>query len=165
MNVRSVAICYDLDMEALNQSMNWLFWPCFLVSTILSTQMPRTIPTQSLPIKSIIIHRCFHHGGLPHLYGMHAVVCCNITNGAICTIISTNVTKHKLILMQHHLFLVQRCLATCSVLQGVIIRHTNKNSVLVLELYFNMDPFQLVPRSRKCGSMYSLPHTPSWCIS
>jgi hypothetical protein len=37
-------------------------------------------------------------------------------------------------------FAVQWCSATCFDLQEVISQRTYKNSVLVLELYFNMEP-------------------------
>jgi hypothetical protein len=76
------------------------------------------------------------------LYGVQPVVCYDIKNGAISTtVICMSVNKDKFILVYHHLFIVQRCSATCFDLQEVIIRHTYKNSVLVLELYFNMDPY------------------------
>jgi hypothetical protein len=73
---------------------------------------------------------------------MHPAVCHDITNGAVCTtVISTNVNKDKSILMYHLSFIVHRCSATCFDLQEVIIRRTYSNSILVLELYFNMDRF------------------------
>jgi hypothetical protein len=56
-------------------------------------------------------------------------------------IISTNVNKDKSILMYRHSFIMQRCSAICFDLQDVINRRTYKNSVLVLELYFNMDSY------------------------
>jgi hypothetical protein len=43
--------------------------------------------------------------------------------------------------MYHYSFNVQRCSATCFDFQEVIIRRTYKNSVLVLELHFNIDPY------------------------
>jgi hypothetical protein len=76
------------------------------------------------------------------LHGMHPIVCQDNKNGAdYLTIISVNVNKDKFILIYHHSFIVQSCSATCFDLQEVIIRCTYKNSVLVLELYFNMDPY------------------------
>jgi hypothetical protein len=74
-------------------------------------------------------------------YGMHAVVCRDITNGAVyITIISTNVNKDKSMLIYRHAFTVKRCSATCFDFKEVITRRTYKNSVLVLELYFNIEP-------------------------
>jgi hypothetical protein len=62
----------------------------------------------------------------------------NIANGAVyTTIISTNVNEDKSILIYHHPFILQKCSATCFELQD-IIRRTYKNSVLVLQLYFNI---------------------------
>jgi hypothetical protein len=43
--------------------------------------------------------------------------------------------------MYHHSVIVQRRSATCFGLQEVINKRTYKNSVLVLELYFNMYPY------------------------
>jgi hypothetical protein len=69
-------------------------------------------------------------------------VCHGITNGTVyTTILYTNVNKDKSILMYRHSFIVQRCSTTCFDLQELIIRRTYKKSVLVLELYFNMDPY------------------------
>jgi hypothetical protein len=74
-------------------------------------------------------------------YGMHPVVYHDIANGAVyTTILYTNVNKDKSILMYQHSFILQRCSTTCFDLQEVVIRCTNKNSVLVLKLYLNMDP-------------------------
>jgi hypothetical protein len=57
------------------------------------------------------------------------------------TIISTNINKHTSVLIYHHPFILQRCSTTCFDFQEVVIRCTYKNSGLILELYFNMDPY------------------------
>jgi hypothetical protein len=54
---------------------------------------------------------------------------------------SATVNKDKSILLHYYSFIVQRCSATCFDLQDIIIRRTYKNSVIVLELYFNVDPY------------------------
>jgi hypothetical protein len=66
---------------------------------------------------------------------MYSVVSHDMTNWAVyIAIIFTNVKKDKSVLMHHHSYIVQRCSAECSDLQEVIITHTCKTSVLVLEL-------------------------------
>jgi hypothetical protein len=47
--------------------------------------------------------------------------------------------QNKSILIYHLSFTVQRCSATCFDIQEFIIRRIYKNSILILELYFNMD--------------------------
>jgi hypothetical protein len=76
------------------------------------------------------------------LYGMHPVVCQDIANRAVYTIkTSNNVNKENSILIYHHSFIMQRCSSTCFDLQEDIIRCNDKNSVLVFQLYFNMDTY------------------------
>jgi hypothetical protein len=68
-------------------------------------------------------------------YGMHRVVCHDITSGAVYTVTSTSVNKDKSILIYHRSFIVQRCstTSTCFDLQEVIIRHTYLRSWALLE--------------------------------
>jgi hypothetical protein len=55
-------------------------------------------------------------------------------------IVPANVNKDKSILMYHHSFIVQRDSTTYLDFQEFIFRRTYKNSVLILEFYFNIDP-------------------------
>jgi hypothetical protein len=54
------------------------------------------------------------------------------------------VNKDKSIIMLSPFVYCAKVFATCFDLQEVIIRCTCKNSVLLLELYFNMDPYYYI---------------------